>query len=297
MAINQGNQLMLIKSMLFLLTVMSANAYSQQNFKEVDSPYQADNTQKFEFNSKVLNRSYDIHVKLPKGYSNKENQHKHYPVLYLNDAPYTFKVALGVTHFPKMDKAIIVAIGFAHGEHGQHSRVRDLTPENDPTWRKYETGGAPQYLKFIESEVIPFVEDVYRIDSSKRILSGQSLGGSFGSWVLVTRPALFSSYILTSPSHWFKNDMIFALEASYAKDHQDLPANVFYATGAVETPEYERKPMVKGQIDFVKALRARDYPQLNMKDEIVEGTDHFSTFPVGLTKGLRWLYQDVWQVE
>lgn len=37
-----------------------------------------------------------------------------------------------------MDKAIAVAIAFAHGENGQFNRVRDLTPAHDKSWQSYK---------------------------------------------------------------------------------------------------------------------------------------------------------------
>mgnify|MGYP000645418275 CR=1 FL=1 len=128
----------------------------------------------FTIESKVLDRKYDVFVKLPHDYFWEASKSKKYPVIYLNDGPYTFKVAAGVTHMRKMDKAIVVGISFAHGENGQFSRVRDLTPVVDDSWTKYTTGGATKYLEFIEKEVFQFIEQNYRIDTERRILSGQS---------------------------------------------------------------------------------------------------------------------------
>lgn len=262
--------------------LISSNSYSDET-----KILTVKNTQITDIESKILKRSYDLYIKLPYDYHTKENQNKKYPVVYLNDAPYTFKVAAGITHFPKMDKAIIVGIGFAHGENGQFSRVRDLTPEEDKTWTKYITGGAPQYLKFITDEVFPYIGARYRVND-KRILAGQSLGGSFGAWVLVTQPELFTGYILTSPSIWYKNHLILQTEKDYAKEHKSLIANVFIATGALESPEHGmRKDMTEGHRSFVEQLRSRNYHGLVLRDEIVDGTDHYSTFPVGLAKGLR----------
>lgn len=261
---------------------------------EIDAEFQISNTRSFTIESTILNRKYDLYVKLPNDYFRDENRSKRYPVLYLNDGPYTFKVAAGVTHFSSMDKAIVVGISFAHGENGQFSRVRDLTPEEDKSWKKYETGGAPKYLKFIEGEVFSFIEKKYRTDVSKRILSGHSLGGSFGAWVLVTKPELFSGYILTSPSLWFKDDLIFELEERYARNNASLNATVFIATGALETIENGmRNDMVDGHEKFVKRLRSRKYKGIEVRDEVVVGTDHYSTFPVGLAKGLNLIYRDL----
>ena len=261
---------------------------------EIDAGFQISNTKSFTISSTILNRKYDLYVKLPHGYFDQDNKAKKYPILYLNDAPHTFKVAAGVTHFPSVDKAIIVGISFAHGENGQFSRVRDLTPEQDKNWKRYETGGAPKYLKFIESEVFPFIEKKYRTDITKRILSGHSLGGSFGAWVLVTKPDLFSGYILTSPSLWFKDDLIFKLEEKYAQNNTSLNATIFIATGDLETRENGmRNDMVDSHVRFVSRLRSRKYKGINISDEIVVGTDHYSTFPVGLAKGLNFIYRDI----
>lgn len=278
----------------FFLVLLTASLVCAQAKTEA-SPnrhFEIDNSSVFSIESKILNRKYDVYIKLPRGYFDKENEANKYPVLYLNDGPHTFKVAAGVTHFPSMDQAIIVGISFAHDEDGQFSRVRDLTPEVDESWNDYETGGAPEYLEFMERELFPFVESNYRVDIQKRILSGHSLGGSFGTWVLLTKPDIFSGYILTSPSLWFKDGMIFKLEEEYFKNNKSLNANVFIATGALEIPENGmRNDMVDFHKRFLERLRSRRYAGLRINDEIIGGTDHYSTFPVGLAKGLRWAYQ------
>lgn len=279
---------------LFIIMFSSPQAITEEIATKIKESFEIENSEVFTINSKVLSRKYDIYIKLPFGYFNKENSQKTYPALYLNDGPHTFKVAAGITHFKSMIRAIIVGISFAQGEGGQYSRVRDLTPVIDDSWSNYATGGASDYLEFIEKEVIPFVEKNYRANPERRILSGHSLGGSFGAWVLLTKPQLFSSYILTSPSLWFKDEMIFDLEEKYAQDHESLAANVFFATGALETPENGMKNnMVDGHKRFLKRLRSRNYQKLHLNDEIVPGTDHYSTFPAGLAKGLRWIYQDL----
>ncbi|WP_299588268.1 alpha/beta hydrolase-fold protein [uncultured Microbulbifer sp.] len=284
----------------FVFTVVIFFSYFQVAAEEVvvreSKNFEIEGGKIFTIQSKILGRKYDIYIKTPSGYSERKNTGKIYPVLYLNDGPYTFKVAAGIAHLKSMDKSIMVGIAFAHGENGQFSRVRDLTPVLDPRWKRYKTGGAPEYLRFIEDEVIPFVEENYRASSSRRILVGQSLGGSFGAWVLLTKPELFSSYILTSPSLWYKNEIIFDLEEAYSRTHTSLNANVYLATGALETTENDRvrNDMVSGHRKFVARLRSRKLQDFHLEDEIVSGADHYSTFPVGLAKGLRWIYQDRW---
>ena len=256
-----------------------------------DSKVHIRNSISSEFESKTLDRTYEIKIKLPKNYDSSID--KTYPVLYVQDAPYTFGVAASTTHFSPLDNTIVVAIGFAQGENGQFSRVRDLTPQVDESWTKYETGGAGKYFKFISTELIPYIETQYRADGDRRIFAGQSLGASFGAWILLTEPDLFSGYILTSPSFWFKNDVIFQYEQEFRADNDRLKAKVYMATGSFETIEFGMThDMVGGQLRFVKQLRSRDYTDLLLKDEIIDGTDHSTTFPVGLAKGLNWLLVD-----
>lgn len=264
------------------------NAYAQNQSFEID------NSKVVTIDSSVLQRKYDLFIKVPNGYNQSKNSAKKYPILFLNDGPYTFKVAAGVTHLKPMDKVIVVGISFAHGENGQYSRVRDLTPEQDKTWVKYETGGASRYLQFIEEEVFTYMETNYRVNVNQRILSGQSLGGSFGAWVLLSKPQLFSSYILTSPSLWYKNDLIYKVESDFFQQNKKLKANVYLATGALETKANGmNNDMAIDQTRFVKHLNNRRYQDLNLLSEIITGADHYSTFPVGLSKGLMFVYEQL----
>lgn len=101
----------------------------------------------------------------------------------------------------------------------------------------------------------------------------------------MTKPELFSTYILTSPSLWFKNNWIFELENKYAQKNTSLQANVFMATGALETLENGMKEdMVAGHVKFANLLRSRNYQKLKLEEEVVEGSDHYSTFLLGYQK-------------
>lgn len=284
---------------LSLLVPFTLLCLSTLSFAESDSThpsFEIPDSSVHTIDSKILGKTYDIFVKTPADYDSDSAAKKHYPVIYLNDGPYTFQVASGVTHLPmnvgKLEQAILVGISFAHGENGMDSRVRDLTQTEDKDWKRYKTGGGPAYLDFIEKEVLPFVESYYRADPARRTLAGQSLGGSFGAWVLLTRPELFESYILTSSSLWFHDRNIFSFEETYAKNNKDLKARVYFAVGEYESPELgtSRNDMVGDQREFVKKLRSRRYPGLVIKDEVISEALHETTFPIGFTRGVRWLF-------
>jgi predicted alpha/beta superfamily hydrolase len=240
-------------------------------------------------------RVYQIYVKTPFGYDAPENAGRTWPVIYLQDGPYTFQVASGVTLLPyrfnRLDEAILVGISYAQSEEPMVSRRRDMTPWRDPELPS-ASGGAPQYLAFMKAQVLPFVESRYRADPHRRVLAGQSYGALFGAWVALTEPELFDAYILTSPSLWYSQRAMFKTEADYAASHKDLKARIYLGTGGRERPRPggDAQDMVADQQAFAKALRARGYRNLELRDEIVDGTVHETTFPVGLVHGLTWLF-------
>lgn len=247
-----------------------------------------------ELHSTALGRTYELYIKKPSGYDEPEHQEQVYPVIYLLDGHDTFQVASGATQLPmragKIENAILVGISFAQGEDAIRSRIRDLTPHVDESW-PFETGGAPAYLEFIEQEVFAHVETNFRGDPEARTLAGHSLGGLFGAWVLVTRPELFDQYILASPSLWFFDKIIFDLEEIYAQNHDELRAQVYFATGSLERPGVSsRDDMVGDQQEFVDQLRARGYGGLDIRDEIIPEASHVMTFPIGFTHGIHWLF-------
>jgi len=278
-----------------LFTIVSARA------QETAPAYQVERTSVHTVNSTKNGRTYDLYVKLPPGYADPKNADKRYAVLYLTDGDYTFQVASGITrlahNLKRLEEFILVGLPNAKGENGMDARRRDLTPwVDDRTDGGRLGGGAPAYLDFLIKDAMPLVEKTYRIDATRRTLVGQSYGGLFGLWVLFTQPQHFSSYILTSPSIWYKEHALWGMEADYAKSHKDLKAKLYMATGSFEAARpgdkrYNRESdMVANQQEMAKRLRARKYPGFQVVSEVSQGTYHETTFPVGLIQGLQWLY-------
>lgn len=262
---------------------------------QAGEPFQIEHSTVVPIESKLLGRRYEAYVKTPPGYDAPENRSRTYPVLYMTDGAYTFQVASAITMVPfnhnRLKQFIIVGISNTVNEDPAAARRRDLTP-----WvmEKYgQTGESAKYLEFLKRELIPTVENKYRIDPDRRVLSGQSLGGSFGLWVAFTEPSLFGSYVLTSPSIWWAKHALLDVEANYARNHKDLKAKIFLAVGQMERPgecQTCTADMAGGVETIAQRLRSRKYPSLQLKSEVTAGTYHETTFPIGLTKGLQWLF-------
>jgi predicted alpha/beta superfamily hydrolase len=241
-----------------------------------------------ELQDTTSSRTYPIFIKLPKSY--RANTKASYPVIYLLDGSYAFQVVSGATRFPMnsgvMEQAIIVAISYSKGSKGAASRVRDYTPYHAEDW-KLETGKAAHHADFINDTVFTYISNNYRVEGMARTLVGNSLGGLFSAYVLFTRPNMFSSYIIGSPSVWFRANAILSEAVVPAK----TPVNVYLAVGALERPEYgERQDMVEGAQKLAQKIMQQSEQQINLKFKLIDEATHATTFPTTAIQGLDWLY-------
>ena len=148
--------------------------------------------------SKSLKEYRKFYVQLPANYSN--NNKEKYPVVFILDGEVLLPTVNNVQNFysggftPEM-----VLVGISNDNH----RMRDLTtskvtemygmPFNE------ENGEAAIFSDFIETELIPFVENKYPV-TNFRTLIGHSYGGLFTIYTLINHPELFSNYIAIDPS-------------------------------------------------------------------------------------------------
>jgi tetratricopeptide (TPR) repeat protein len=90
-------------------------------------------------------------------------------------------------------------------------RERDLTPTHVKASRAVNagdaqlTGGGENFLKFIEKEVMPYVDSKYPT-IPYRVFSGHSLGGLTVVNALINHTSLFNAYIAIDPSLWWDNE-------------------------------------------------------------------------------------------
>ena len=122
--------------------------------------------------STVLSEQRDLLIHLPNNY--EENKVLDYPVLYLLDGQRNFAHTIGTLDLLNQSnmaqEMIVIAIMNTH-------RTRDFTPCYDESYNEWGvSGGADNFLDFIEKELIPYVNKKYRANNFK-IVSGHSLGG------------------------------------------------------------------------------------------------------------------------
>lgn len=254
-----------------------------------------------------LGRGYSYIIVLPPGYEASGEQR--YPALFFTDAPQSAALLAGMmTRLSAggrgLEPAILIGLGYADGDTGQYSRRRDYTPTphgdidaaSDMPRRRVAYGEAEAYRRHLETAAFPELERRFRIDPARRIYLGHSYGGLFGTHVLLTRPEMFSHYILISPSLWYDRKLMLARERGYASRHRDLSAKALFLIGGLETiedPDPEPfgdalNAMVEDQEAFVAALRARGYPSLKIESRVLPGEDHGSVYVPAVRMGLEW---------
>jgi len=264
------------------------------SFIHADKPFETPRSYVVELEDSTTERRYPVVIKLPKSYLKQSE--KAYPVILLTDAWYTFQVVSGATQFPmnagRMEEAIIVAIGYANGSKGQQSRVRDYTPMYDKTW-KLETGHAEQHAQFIRDVVLPYIDGKYRTLTSRRTFVGNSLGGLFGTYLLINYPQIFDHYVLGSPSIWFNHYSI--LNSSLTKLAKSLKTSskkVYISVGQLETPEHqEHHDMVSAATKLAEKLSRLKSKNIHLKLKVIDEADHATAFPTTAIQGLYWLYK------
>lgn len=167
--------------------------------------------------SETLKEYREIYIQLPDNYNSKIKEK--YPVVYILDGEVLLSTVKNVQDFYSGGfTSEMVLVGISNAK----NRTRDLTTSK--ITEKYgmpfneENGAADNFSKFIESELIPFIENKYPV-TSFRTLIGHSYGGLFTIYMLVNHPQLFSNYIAIDPSLDWDNQKLL-IEAQ-----QKLPKN------------------------------------------------------------------------
>ncbi|MBN4070836.1 alpha/beta hydrolase [Olleya sp. AH-315-F22] len=148
--------------------------------------------------SEILKEYRKFYVQLPANYN--VNKNKKYPVVFSLDGEVLLPTVNNVQSYYSggfMPEMVLVGISNAN------NRTRDLTTSKIK--EKYgmpfneKNGEADNFGNFIETELIPFIENKYPV-TNFRTLIGHSYGGLFAIYTLINHPKLFSNYLAIDPS-------------------------------------------------------------------------------------------------
>lgn len=207
---------------LFFIAACSDKVSSTPAVENVDNSISFGEIAKIQ--SSILEEERELWVRVPASASDPEMRNTAYPVVYLLDGNAHFYSFAGMIRqlsavngnlvSPEM---IVVAIP-------NTDRFRDLTP----THTEGTSGGGDAFLDFLESEVMPFIEDNYPV-SKYRTFVGHSLGGLMVIDTLNSRPHLFENYIAIDPSLWWDERVILKESATALADQDFSGKSLFVA--------------------------------------------------------------------
>lgn len=283
-----------------------AAAGQRANQSEADKiPYHFPKIQTHRLTSNFNGQTYEIHVLVP--VSLKDGSEK-FPALYMTDAnggiPIS-QITRTMQTLAELPRFIIVGIGYPVETIFQslYLRQRDLTPtetggtryplplddiEEIATGRK--TGGAPEFLSFIQNELKPFINARYNSIPTESGYFGHSLGGLFGLYVLLNAPDTFNRYVLGSPAMWWDNEVIFSQARDFLKNHNALDASVYMAVGGTEEIAEPHKHYVSNVYKMDALLRSKPLSGFTLETEVFPTEGHTSVFGMFHSRGLRAVY-------
>ena len=190
----------------------------------------ADTVKRLAIKSAVLGEERVVLVRTPAGY---ETNKLKYPVLYMTDGDGHMAHTAGTVDFLTRNGRIsdLIVVGVTNTD-----RTRDLTPvkstaktpNGDPQFPT--SGGADNFLKFFQTELIPEIEKQYRVQPY-RIFAGHSLGGLFAIHSMISKPGLFNSYIAVSPSLQWADAEALKRATEFLQNQKELNVTLYVSLG------------------------------------------------------------------
>lgn len=230
-------------------------------------------------------------------------------VLLVTDANGLFGLAVDTVRLMQIPALVpsllVVGVGYPDAETVVDTiaaRTRDFTPTTSA--RAVASGGADAFLEFISTELRPWLAERFPGSTDTTTYFGHSLGGLLGTYALLTAPTTFDRYIVSSPSLWWDDEVIFDIENNTA-ERGGRHSEVFFGIGSLETdigrrlesrnlpighpakPPATHLDMVADMHRFVRRLTSRNDPTLRLVSAEIPDEFHATVPGAVLSHALR----------
>lgn len=167
--------------------------------------------------SLVLGQHRAIEVYLPE--ESAKDPRQRFETLYVLDGDWNAKIVTDVVAFMRqlgmLPPVIVVSVPNYFDAKGVNSRDHDLTPSALPD--EPRSGGAAAFLRFLRTELLPYVDQRYPTNGI-HLIHGHSYGGLFLMYVLANDAQLFDGYLALDPAmRWDNQAVNAALGASLGR--------------------------------------------------------------------------------
>ena len=259
----------------------------------------------FELRSEEIGEDFLIQVGLPTSYGSGDKQ---YPLVYLLDSNIFFGTATETVRMlpndmiePGMPEVIIVGIGYVKAEWMGGLRTRDLTPKGSVPQSYHDmtdhlfpfeqtSGGADEFLAFIEDRLDPIVRERYRTDGEKSGILGDSYGGLFTYHTFLKQSPLFDKYWLGSPGLIQEDTRLLDELPELLKNTDFRGQRVYISLGERELSHSFYGPLGRNYAKMVGLFEANPGQNLVIKSQVFPGATHITVVAPALTQALIHLY-------
>lgn len=259
-----------------------------------------------------ISGTYKVKVFLP---IRRADVDERFPVIYITDGDFFFGAISDICGQLQMEnemaRAIVVSIGYADARAAQLLRWRDFFSHTDralfqslleelvsaPLLRDScqlheatQTTDAGDFLEFIATEVMPFIDARYPTIQGDNSYAGYSAGASFGLYALSSQPQTFRQYLIGSPVVSFGGTPFgLALAKSFREYSQRPPVRIFLSVGELE--EFAGNyGFTTGYYELAKLFRAPGAAPVDLTLKLFPGETHATGWVVAFTHGLRTLF-------
>lgn len=277
----------IISIIILLISFQGAAQFNENDKKQivigkVDSLY-----------SNTLQEQREIWIHIPEDFDNN----KLYPVIYVLDASQNFYVLTGMLKqlLPwQIPNSIVVGIK-------NTDRTRDFTNTNVPFQRGQESktsGGASNFLKFIDKELKPFINNKYPTENNNTII-GHSTAGLFVLYTFLHHENSFDNYLAIDPSLWWDKENLVKETQKLLNRGNRKEKSLYIAVAnsigkTIDTVKVRKDKtipteQIRANLKFHDIL-VKNNKDINFKWEYFDNEDHRSIVVPAQYNGLRSIF-------
>jgi predicted alpha/beta superfamily hydrolase len=213
-------------------------------------------TEQVVVHSKVLDEDRPINIVLP----TDQLQDARYPVVVLLDGENPFAHwAIEQMH---MKKPGLIIVGVENVNRTRDMFANPVRKEPNPG------GGAGQFLEFLVSELLPYIDESYP-SNGYHVLSGQSNSALFTLYAMCRAPDAFDAFLASSPMIGWDWDLIREETTDLFKDRDSFPKVLYMNHG--ESDSFKTTDFMPAYLQLLEATAPDDF---RWKFEVAEGQSH-----------------------
>lgn len=211
--------------------------------------------------SKKLDTYRHLTVSLPPSYDRETK--KVYPLLFLLDGDYLFDPFQGAISYGNYwdDLPEVIIVGLAQNR--ENERDSDCTFDDSTGLPE---GKGESFFEFIGGELLPFLQNKYRISPFK-IIAGHDVTAGYMNLFLYKDNPLFNAYISLSP------ELATEMEVRVAERLGTFKQNMFYYQSSADG---DIKKMRAKIATLDENIKAANNTSLNYKYDDFKGASHYS---------------------